>query len=706
MTMLASLATWSIMSVVVLAMAWLATKFAKRNAATRHLIWVFAFVGLLLIPVFCRVVPGRVIRTKVYESPYEVEISPEIELAPEPKPFDWTPVGNLAIGLWAMGLTLFFGFLIRGAVLARGMKRHSDLRDPIAFGCEHALSKADVTKPWELRISWGRRPPAAMTWGWLKPVVMLPQSATEWSPQKCETVLLHELAHVRRNDSLSQMFALAVCAIYWFNPLVWLAARAMRAEAEKAADDRVIMTGVKPSDYAAELLRIASEFGRERQPLTNIGVSIMKQSKIESRILSIVDPTNRRRGVVRLEVISFASVALVTVLALAALRPGTAVAQEANKETSVQQPIFTTEAGADIEFQQTAAEKAKSPRLIKSKRKTKYRNPSHTLYRRVKENAKYHYYKFKVMDGKMQAEKESALEHQKFDLDRAKIDLELSQGNLAVELEASKRAKDFQDHSELIKMTQDQIKKLEMEREMATKVTMTADQRMKFEAEQKRLFKLKLELARKQKSNLRNSADQTVNAELDLETAKRQQSHSDLKKSADEEVARANEVRKNAEQKKADEDRANQGKKRAEEEKSMQNKGGDKLALTQSTISNAKSDTTLASLSSVRVMSQPMTLSVLNLQVVPAQGSKFTRAYKTLKAVSMPMTVRFSTLNSVSTISNVRFQLATPLNAKVATLKSVTLSKPVSWKHLRSKSLKPIKVTNTKEKTTNPPVKE
>ena len=66
MTMLASLGTWSVMSLVVLAMAWLATKLARHNAATRHLIWVIAFVGLLLIPVLCKILPGRVIRTQVY----------------------------------------------------------------------------------------------------------------------------------------------------------------------------------------------------------------------------------------------------------------------------------------------------------------------------------------------------------------------------------------------------------------------------------------------------------------------------------------------------------------------------------------------------------------------------------------------------------------------------------------------------------------
>ena len=88
-----------------------------------------------------------------------------------------------------------------------------------------------------------------------------------------------------RFDSVSQFIAVIGCTLYWFNPAVWLCARAMRAEAEAAADDAVIRLGVKPSTYARELLRITAELGRRRQPYSSIGVPVMKQSKIESREL-------------------------------------------------------------------------------------------------------------------------------------------------------------------------------------------------------------------------------------------------------------------------------------------------------------------------------------------------------------------------------------------------------------------------------------
>jgi beta-lactamase regulating signal transducer with metallopeptidase domain len=58
-------------------------------------------------------------------------------------------------------------------------------------------------------------------------------------------VLLHELSHAKRLDCAARLVGQLACAVYWFNPLAWLALTWLQAESERACDDLVLRAGTK-----------------------------------------------------------------------------------------------------------------------------------------------------------------------------------------------------------------------------------------------------------------------------------------------------------------------------------------------------------------------------------------------------------------------------------------------------------------------------
>ena len=164
--------------------------------------------------------------------------------------------------------------------------------------------------------------PGPMTWGVLRPVIMLPDEALDWPADRLATVLRHELAHVRRRDGLAQALAVTACALYWPNPLVWGAARALRREAELAADDAVIAAGVRPSDYAGQLLELAAEW-RERR-LTPTGLAMAAPPALSQRVQSILSTDAIRTGATAMDTCKLILLGGAATAALTLARPSVA----------------------------------------------------------------------------------------------------------------------------------------------------------------------------------------------------------------------------------------------------------------------------------------------------------------------------------------------------------------------------------------------
>jgi TonB family protein len=174
------------------------------------------------------------------------------------------------------------------------------------------------------RLRLAEEPAVLGTFGITRATILLPAAACDWPADRIHIVLAHELAHVRRGDWLVQTLAELVRAVYWFNPLIWLACRRLRLESEQACDDVVLTLGVESSAYAAELVDLALAFHARRRPLVP-AAAIARPSHLERRIRAMLNATINRDPITR----SASIAAAVVLAALTVLIAGFGVSAQA-----------------------------------------------------------------------------------------------------------------------------------------------------------------------------------------------------------------------------------------------------------------------------------------------------------------------------------------------------------------------------------------
>ena len=267
---------------------------------------------------------------------------------------------------WLIGASIIGLRLLLGLARLRFLsKRATMVTDGAWLHAAHAIARRlGLTRG--ITLLRGDREAVPMTWGVLSPVVWLPPAADRWPAELRMSVLSHELAHVRRRDAVMQWIANVAVALHWFNPLVWLATRAMRAERERACDDAVLALGAAPDDYAAHLLDMVRALGTRGGPAP--AMAMARRSQFEGRLLAILDRASSRGPVGSGRLVLAGGLAAALVLALGGLRTGEAARVTTDPGVESQPPVASpapvAPAGIDRTNVTQPVEEAKSQRSI------------------------------------------------------------------------------------------------------------------------------------------------------------------------------------------------------------------------------------------------------------------------------------------------------------------------------------------------------
>ncbi len=274
-----------------------------RSAAMRHWVLASATACALLMPVLQPLVPSWQVAVPV-PSPFILDVGAPATAAavpgraPAPDAQSETPrawnVAALLGWIWLGGTLLFAGALFAGlARLAWLASRATPVQNPLWRGQLRELSAScGLTRSVQLLQS--HHPALLVTWGLGSPKILLPATASAWPADRIRVVLAHELAHVVRHDWLTQISAELLRALYWFNPLVWLAVRRLREESERACDDVVLERGIEAPAYATHLLEVAKGFSGYRRAWSP-APAIASPSHLERRVRAMLNGRLNRR---------------------------------------------------------------------------------------------------------------------------------------------------------------------------------------------------------------------------------------------------------------------------------------------------------------------------------------------------------------------------------------------------------------------------
>jgi beta-lactamase regulating signal transducer with metallopeptidase domain len=134
-----------------------------------------------------------------------------------------------------------------------------------------------------------------MVWALNRPTLLWPNGLEKsLGADGRQSIVIHELAHLRRRDHWVRWLEIVTSIFHWWNPLFWLVRRQIRFHSELACDAWV--TDLKPDSrraYAEALIQVCSRSVRDSRPIPALGVDGEGQRDMKRRITMILHDENR-----------------------------------------------------------------------------------------------------------------------------------------------------------------------------------------------------------------------------------------------------------------------------------------------------------------------------------------------------------------------------------------------------------------------------
>ena len=255
-------------STLILSMA-LSVTYLLRNqpAKLKHFFLSISLIALIFLPLVCRFIPvwntnlfpsarqnyqaGEYFYSpQNFSSTGEHQILPgeKIRLAKNTTPHILPHTGqNISllrldngilsaslVVIWLAGITCLLLRILSGLLGVKKLTKNGILMKKYPWEYLLTIFCSQNSLKRKVNLIKNHKVKTPMTYGILKPVVLMPPGSESWPLNQCSPILFHELFHIKRGDFLIKLLGWIACTIFWFNPLTWIVFKKLKIEQEKA----------------------------------------------------------------------------------------------------------------------------------------------------------------------------------------------------------------------------------------------------------------------------------------------------------------------------------------------------------------------------------------------------------------------------------------------------------------------------------------